>query len=190
MLRVIVATAVAVGLLAYPVIVYFSLDALHSEFSMSLLVLGFGVLCCLRLLMVKTLPARQRIAACMAIALFCLLAWMDDDLGTLKFYPVLINLGLAGFFTFTLFNPPSAIERFSARLGMQIEGRAVGYTRTLTMVWLVAFICNALAAAYTALYAGLEVWTFYNGFLSYVLIGLLLAIEYPVRLLFKKRHSV
>jgi uncharacterized membrane protein len=70
-----------------------------------------------------------------------------------------------------------------------VEGPAISYTRRLTMVWIVFFIINALIAAYTAMATSAATWALYNGLISYMLIGLLLIVEYPVRLAYRKRHA-
>ena len=85
-------------------------------------------------------------------------------------------------------HPPSAIERISRLQGMQVEGPAVRYTRGLTMVWVMFFVLNGIAAAYTAVAATTGIWMWYNGLVSYLLIGTLIVAEYPVRVLYRKRH--
>ena len=59
----------------------------------------------------------------------------------------------------------------------------------LTAVWVGFFLLNAAAAAYTALLASTGVWALYNGGLIYVIIALLIGVEYPVRIAYRKRHG-
>lgn len=157
----------------------------------SLFVIGLlGLLFLLRLTLFTELSARHHLMGGAGIVLFCAAAYVDPGIQVLKMYPVLINSAIACYGIYTLIRPPSAIERLSRAMGMTIEGPALPYTRKLTMVWVGFFIINVGIASYTALATPTSVWAFYNGLLSYVLIGLLIALEYPVRLRYQKRHSV
>ncbi len=177
---------ICLGLLiaAYPLAIYFLIDAIDPL----VWVCSLGILFVLRLLSVKlTLP--QLSVALIAILIFCVAAAFDPQLTVLKLYPVIINLTLASYGIYTVVHPPSAIEKFSHWVGMTVEGPAIPYTRRLTLVWVVFFVVNAAVAAYTALWAATEVWAIYNGFISYLLVGLLIILEYPVRLLYRRRHA-
>ena len=169
---------------AYPLAIYFLIDRMDPLFW----ICALGVLFALRLSTVK-LRRPQLCAALFAIVVFCVVAALDRQLTVLKLYPVIINLILAIYGLYTLVHPPSAIEKFSQWMGMAVEGPAVPYTRRLTLVWVIFFVLNAAAAAYTALWEQTEVWAIYNGFISYLLMGLLLVLEYPIRLLYRRRHA-
>lgn len=149
----------------------------------------FGLLLVARLLTLKKLPPGYLATALVCISLFCLGAYLDEDLRLLKLYPMLVNAGAALYGMYTLFYPPSAIERLTRMLGTPVEGPAVAYTRVLTLVWVVFFVGNGIMAAYTALAASTAIWTIYNGLISYLLIGLLFAVEYPVRIYYRKLHG-
>lgn len=171
-------------LAAYPLGVYWLLDRVDPLWLIALL----GLLSAVRLASVRTLTRTQVMLAAGAIALFCLIAMLDTQLRVLKLYPVAISGIAAAYCLYTLNHPPSAIERFSRALNMPIDNHASIYTRRLTIIWTGFFICNAVAAVYTALATPTRTWALYNGFISYVLIGLILALEYPVRLAYIKRH--
>lgn len=105
----------------------------------------------------------------------------------LKLYPVLVNGALLAMFGYSLVVPPTVIERL-ARLGEpDLPPQAIVYTRRVTQVWCGFFALNGCAALLTALYAPSALWWFYNGFVAYLFIGLLLAGEYCVRRRFKRR---
>ncbi|MFP4895573.1 hypothetical protein [Paraburkholderia sp. EG304] len=107
----------------------------------------------------------------------------DSEL-LLRFYPLLVNLGLLIAFGATLVRGPSMIEKF-ARLGSpDLPPGAVRYTRRVTQVWCAFFVLNGAFSAYTALYWSRAAWSLYNGAIAYVLIGVLLAGEYVWRRLF------
>jgi len=67
---------------------------------------------------------------------------------------------------------------------------AVAYTRRVTQIWCGFFAVNGVIALYTALFASLQQWTFYNGFLAYLLMGFLFAGEYCARCFFRRRHAI
>lgn len=178
-------TLIGIGLAGYPLVVYFLLDSVQPV----VFIIVFATLVALRLLTFKPLKKYQLGLLLSALIGFCVFAALDPQLRVLKLYPVLINLSAACFGLYTLLYPPSAIERLSTTLGMVVEGAAVPYTRRLTMVWVAFFIANGIAAGYTAIAASTATWAMYNGLLSYVLIGLLIGLEYPVRLRYRKRHK-
>ena len=182
MLRAVFALALA----CYPFAVYFLLERV----SPASLIAVFGVLACGRLWLVTAIPRRYLLLGIAAALAFCAAAFFDTQLRILKSYPVVINFSLAAYCIYSLRNPPSAIERISQVIGIIVEGPAVSYTRRLTMVWTGFFAVSTVIAAYTALAATIGVWAVYNGAISYVLIGLLIAAEYPVRLHYQKQHRV
>jgi len=110
------------------------------------------------------------------------------DIGLL-FYPVIVNSTLALVFFYSLMNPPPIIERLARLTQTDLPDHAIAYTRTVTKVWLVFFIVNGLAASYTALFTSLQTWTFYNGFIAYILMALLFSGEYLIRLRVQKLHD-
>jgi uncharacterized membrane protein len=107
----------------------------------------------------------------------------------LKLYPVLVNGVMLGIFGYSLVSPPSMIERFARLKEPNLPSEAILYTRRVTQAWCAFFVVNGSIALATALWASPEVWTFYNGVIAYLLMGLLFAGEYLVRLRFKRRHN-
>jgi uncharacterized membrane protein len=116
-----------------------------------------------------------------ATMLLVLLAVWGNAMFPLKLYPVIVNATLLGVFAYSLIAPPTAIERIARMGDAYLPRPAIHYTRRVTQVWCGFFAVNGAIALYTALYASSTVWSFYNGFLAYILIGLLFAGEYCVR---------
>ncbi len=106
----------------------------------------------------------------------------------LKSYPVLVSGVMLAVFGFSLWRPPSMIERFARLQQPELPDHAIPYTRKVTWVWCGFFIVNGAIATATV-FASDRVWALYNGLLSYILIGLLLAGEYLVRLRVQKQHN-
>jgi uncharacterized membrane protein len=113
--------------------------------------------------------------------LVVLLAVWANVMFPLKLYPVIVNATLLGVFAYSLIVPPTAVERIARMRDPHLPAQAIGYTRRVTQVWCVFFTVNGAIAFYTALYASSALWSLYNGFLAYVLIGILCAGEYCVR---------
>lgn len=104
----------------------------------------------------------------------------------LKLYSVVISVTLLIVFGSTLFFPPTIIFRFATLADKSIIGSPAQpgierYCRKVCIVWCIYFICNGAAAAYTALFCSDKVWSVYNGGISYLLMGLLFAIEFCIR---------
>ena len=57
----------------------------------------------------------------------------------------------------------------------------MAYTRRVTQVWCGFFVVNGLIAVATALWASPAAWALWNGLLSYVAMGVLMAGEWLVR---------
>jgi len=105
------------------------------------------------------------------------------------FYPVIINSALALIFSYSLINPPPVIERLARLSRADLPFHAVLYTRKVTKVWLGFFIINGVVASYAALFTSLQTWTLYNGLIAYILMALLFAGEYLVRLRIQKLND-
>ena len=84
-------------------------------------------------------------------------------------------------FSFSLFRPPSVIEQIARLKELDLPEFAIPYTRKVTTAWCGYFVFNGAIALYTVLVADMEFWALYNGFISYLLMGLLFAGEYIVR---------
>jgi uncharacterized membrane protein len=104
-------------------------------------------------------------------------------------YPVVINATLLFTFAMSLGQDQSTVERLARLRRPNLPEYVINYTRTVTIVWCVFFALNMVAAAATALYGDLELWTLYNGAISYLLAGILMAIEWLVRQAVRRRHE-
>jgi len=121
------------------------------------------------------------------LALLIVAVW-GNALLPLKLYPVLVNGAMLGAFGYSLIFPPSMAERFARMREPDLPAQSVGYMRRVTQVWCVFFAVNGAVALATALWAPPAVWSLYNGLIAYLLMGLLFAGEYFIRLHFKARH--
>ena len=165
--------AVAVVVLLYPIAIYFGLQ----QFEPKYLALSLAALVVLRASITKS-PIIKAVKGLWAIILVAGLSvaafsfFSNSDLG-LKLYPVLISLGFLVVFAYSLSQPPTIIERLARLQEPNLPPAGVAYTRKVTQVWCVFFVFNILVALYTVIFSSTEVWTLYNGLISYLLMGTL-----------------
>lgn len=168
---------------AYPLAVYFGIQYLSLGYLLVLLLAVAG----LRLLLLSTEKggAGGRIGAGALAAILAVLAatsWLRGDATGLLWYPVFCNLLMLGIFTHSLlFQSQSVIERLARIREPELPASGVAYTRRVTQVWCMFFVLNGAIAAATAVHGELQLWTLYNGLVSYLLMGLLLVGEWLVR---------
>ena len=123
-------------------------------------------------------------------AVLALLSWLLGGSPTVvKLYPVMVSLVLLAVFAYSLWSPPSVVERLARLREPDLPPDAVRYTAQVTGVWCVFFVFNAVIALLTSLAASDAVWALYNGLLSYVLMGALMAGEWCVRQRVRRRHA-
>jgi len=109
----------------------------------------------------------------------------------LKFYPVLVNAAFLAVFATSLRRAETQIFRFASLADPSIltsphRQKIERYCCKVTVLWCVFFIANGLAAAFTAIFMQNWVWALYNGFLAYILMGILFAGEFLVRKKFQR----
>lgn len=168
------ATLVLLLSLAYPLLVYLALGRFEPRW-LALLLFALALL--------RAATAREPVwlvAAAGAGALAVLTTLLNDAL-PLKLYPVLVNATLLAVFGISLRYPPTVVERLARLRHPQLPPSGVAYTRRVTQVWCGFFLFNGLIALATALYANDRAWALYNGFIAYLLMGLLFAGEWLVR---------
>ena len=193
MKRLLAAVAV-IGAALYPLIVYFGLTRVEPRYLAALA----GLLLLLKV-MVSRVPVNKPVSpvvdrsspvnaviGCIGFGLV-LYAFFSNDVGSLKLYPVVISFSLLATFGWSLVCPPTIIEKIARITEPDLPAAGVRYTRRITLVWCGFFVCNGLIALYTSLFASFEVWTLYNGLISYLLMACLLGGEVFFRRKFLKK---
>ena len=104
----------------------------------------------------------------------------------LKLYPLAVCGTFLFVFGTSLFSPPNIVFRFASLqdksvLSSPFKSRVESYCKKVTLVWIAFFILNSAASLWTAFFASERVWAFYNGGVSYIIMGLIFAIEFLVR---------
>lgn len=174
-------------MLAYPALIYFALG----HFDIRWLALLIFLVMITRAFILPDTQRKQAIGFFIIGILIGGLTFIFNDPLYLKFYPVLMSLLMLAIFSMSLVYPPSIIELF-ARMSFRnktMPDHVKDYTRNVTKVWCGFFVLNAVISIIT-IYASWEIWTLYNGLISYILMGLLFAGEFTYRqLVIKKRHA-
>ncbi len=165
----------AIGL-AYPFLVYFGLRILPAGFFAVCLLALLGA----RLALGRKHNSRNTLPILIAAGALLILAAHSPMVG-LKAYPVLLSLALAAAFAYSLLWPPTIVEQIARIRHPDLPLEVNSYLRKVTIAWLLFFLINAAISAATALRGNLKVWTLYNGFISYIAIGVMFSAELLIR---------
>lgn len=128
-------------------------------------------------------------------ALFLLagiLCFVFNEKVFLKLYSVSVSATMLFVFGSSLVFKPNIIFRFACLgdktlKGSSFEQQVDNYCKKVTVVWCVFFVLNGSISVFTALHdfgndaLNDKIWSVYNGGISYVLMGLLFAVEFVVR---------
>ena len=165
----------------YPIAVYFGIEYLKpwqiSAFLLLLLVI--------RLVIIKLMSRSDNKWSQSLLfvgIIYCLSAILINNTAALLYYPVLISFSLLMVFSSSLFFPPPIIERLARLQHPDLPEQGVRYTRKVTQVWSLFFFINGCIALATALWGDFAYWSLYNGLISYLLMALLMGVEYLVRI--------
>ncbi len=172
---------VALITLSYPFLVYWGIH----NYEASLLLPLLALILLLRWLAGKRGADRQVIViSVIGIALITVVAGAQQGL---LLYPVLVNAGLLAIFGSSLFARQTVIEKLARIKEPDLPPEGVAYTRRVTQVWCVFFLANGVASAAITIWGTEQLWMIYNGFISYILIGLLVVGEWIVRYWIKRK---
>ena len=169
-----------VAIVAYPVAVWSGLKT----WGIGILAPLLGLVFILRLLTFRgklsQLTFFGKAIAAAGIVLVAISALLRET-SLLLYYPVAVNTWLFILFFSSLRARQSVVERLARLSEPDLSPAGVIYTRRVTQVWCLFFVCNGFLALYTCLKGDVALWALYNGGVSYLLIGLLMGIEWIVR---------
>ena len=106
------------------------------------------------------------------------LAVYNNDI-FLKLYPVLMNISMCLMFALSLRTKP-LMEKFAAKMGYVLNEKQKEYAKFMTCVWAIFMFCIAVISFGTVFLSD-SIWVLFNGLISYVLIGMMMLIEFVVR---------
>jgi uncharacterized membrane protein len=167
------------GAVSYPLVMYAGIKTFSPRF----VVILFGLMVIAGAVLKKRDPYTQRfLAPVMGVILLCLISAFFNRSHFMLYLPVLISLNLLVSFGYTLFRPPSMVAIFAQQTtAITFNDEQLRYCRQVTLIWVIFFVLNGTVAGLTACCAALEVWSFYNGLIAYVAMGLLFATELVYR---------
>lgn len=168
----------------YPCVVYFGLQHWsYRVFGFLIIAVGAGKFWLSR----STNAVSDRII--LAVTVLCGIAiWTFPSELAVKLYPVCMSVLVGSLFALSLRQDESLIEKIARLRGAEMTPEAVRYTRNLSAVWAIVLYANALIALYLARFGTTQAWTFYCGFLSYVILGGFMGGELLFRHFYIRRH--
>ena len=182
----IILRAAFVGLLAlYPFIIYFGIRVLPAGFFGLLL----AVLVVLRFSVVGKDERAMALPLMLLLLAYAIVAAIVGRTQALLYYPVLVNGLLCTVFALSLRKGEALLLRLMRARGVPMSEYGPGYLTRLTAVWAGFFGANSLVALWTTT-ASLEVWTLYNGLISYLLVAVLMLSEWLFRRRYKRRLGI
>jgi uncharacterized membrane protein len=172
------ANVIFVGLtIAYPFIVYLGIGHLEPRILALILLIVFGT----RYLIGRRAAPQFATWTFFGLASFAVAAFAMGSQSTLYYYPVVINVILFVLFAHSIAYPPTVIEQIARIREPELPPSGVVYTRKVTFAWLLFFLVNGSIALATAIHGDVAVWSLYNGFVAYLLMGALFLVELLIR---------
>ena len=107
----------------------------------------------------------------------------------LKIYPVAVNFSIFLMFFMSIFQKETVIQKFAKMTEGELTEPVKIYTRNLTYIWCIFLLIQFILSVVTCFMSD-TVWMIYNGFLSYVFLGIFFAIEYTIRIIFRLNNKL
>jgi uncharacterized membrane protein len=115
------------------------------------------------------------------VVFMCIFGVILNSAIFILYLPCFISGSLLVSFGYSLVYPPTTIEVFARMLVSDLSPEEMAHCRRVTLIWVVFFLLNGVAAAYTACCTSLETWSLYNGLIAYVVMGMLFVAELSYR---------
>ncbi|OCG46920.1 hypothetical protein A9G35_04505 [Gilliamella sp. Choc5-1] len=167
-------------LVCYPFIIYLSFKYQYINLAVWVLMIFFV----LRFISLPNLFSSMRwLAKTLAIMgiLLAVSSWLFAKYQLLLYYPVMVNMIFLLLFSYSLSQPQTIIEKFARMQHSDLPIKAVQYTRKVTICWCLFFVINGSIALTTCLINDMYWWTIYNGLISYLLMAILMGVEWLIR---------
>jgi uncharacterized membrane protein len=165
-----------VSLVAYPLLVWLGWGRISTRALGTALLLALGT----RFLVFGSKGRALAPAALIPLVPVALGA-ISDDPRLFLWYPAFVT-GATGFWFGSSLRGRPAVEGFARLRHPELPPEAIRHCRQATFAWTVFLAANTLVSAASALAGNLRFWTVWNGAVSYILMGLMFAGEYAVRL--------
>ena len=166
-------------MIGYPFIIYYGLTTFNAKY-VAVMMLVFIVLRQIILMQQIKISFHQWVIFVVMSLIFSVVYFINDYF-LLFLIPPIINLILFIAFALTLFKSPSMIEVFALMQVDTLSPEEIQYCKNSTIAWCYFFILNGGIALFLSLSNNLVLWTFYTGFLAYILLSLLFVVELSYR---------
>ena len=107
----------------------------------------------------------------------------------IKYYPPVMNTFIFLIFFSSLFMKETVIQKIARISEGELKPKVASYTKNLTYIWCVFLLFNLIMSIIT-IFMSDRVWMLYNGCISYILIRLLFIIEYPIRIMYRRKNNL
>lgn len=174
------AVGVALATIGYPFLVYAGMDRIQPRYLALLLMSAYLLRWQHRATGPKPALAGPGVMVTVGASFLLATSFLNDRTMLLG-YPIVVSAAFLVLFAHSLINPPTVVERIARLREPDLPPQGVAYTRKVTRVWCLFFLLNGVISAATVWLGDIAVWTLYNGFLSYVVMGVLFAGELLVR---------
>lgn len=172
--KTVITVILAIGVVLYPILVYFGTGFI----SLRIISLLIGTCLILSLFLQRNRPPQLHLLLPIILGVILCLTGAFMNYPSLTLYlPVLFSVGFFISFAYTLLFPPSMVEIFARMIIPERSPDEIAYCRRITIVWVIFFGLNGSVAFFTACCASIAAWSLYNGLLSYVVIGIIFAVE-------------
>ena len=156
---------------AYPFMIFYALQQ-----DIAIRFLGFVLLMIVGLSFINN---RNKYLFMLGLTFCFLIIFFNQEI-FLKLYPVLMNASVCAIFALSLRKTP-LITQFAQKMCKEpLDAKTLTYTKDATMAWAIFMLINTILSLITVFLSN-EIWTLYNGFISYILIGIMMLTEYIIR---------
>ena len=106
----------------------------------------------------------------------------------LKFYPVIVNSFIFCVFFSSVFCEETIIQKIAKKMDGELTDFSRNYTRKLTYVWCIFLFVN-LSISFATVFMSPKVWELYNACISYIALGVMIGVEYIVRIILRAKYD-
>ena len=174
-------------LLTYPVVLHLGIYFGHID----LVIFYLAILLSLPFLFALLNRKKPGVWHIMAVGLAFMLLVLaaGNERLIVKSIPLTVNGALLWFFASTLVSGKTPlVTRFASLMREDMPYAVLVYTRWATIAWSVYFLMMFILSLILAIYAPIELWSFFSNVLSYVLLALMFLAEFTVRRMLVHEH--
>ena len=168
-------------LVTYPLFVFLALVVF--ELPISIVSIGMMIIAIAYFGFFSTKGKRNWSAILLGVMAIAVLITQSEMV--LKFYPIVLTLVFLFVFGVPLLRGKSIITYFAMMMDSAIEthpgrGMLERCCKALNIVWIIHFIVSLTINFLIAFGSTLKIWTLYNALISYIVQGLIIALQFPI----------